>query len=37
MAANSNTKNMTFPVIKYFDYQEPKFVRVLSEMTVSYF
>ena len=30
-------KNATFPVIKYFDHQGPKVVRVLCETTVSIF
>ena len=32
-----NTKKRTFPVIKYFDYQGPKVIWVLREMTVSVF
>ena len=32
-----NTKNMTLLVIKYFDHQESKVVRVIHKITVSLF
>ena len=32
-----NTKKWTFPVIKYFDHQGPKVIRVLREITVIVF
>ena len=37
MPTNKNTNNLTFPVIKYFEHQGPKIVRVLREMTVVMF
>ena len=37
LANEQNTKNMNFPVIKYFDNQVPKVVLVLQDMAVIMF